>query len=56
MLVLERKEGDSIIIQDGDDIIKLKFEKGKGAGMKVCIDAPERFKIFRDELLTQGKS
>lgn len=47
MLVLTRKVGESLII---DDKIVVKILKIEGNSVKVGIDAPKNIKIFRKEL------
>ncbi len=52
MLVLERKSGESIVIQNGDDVIEIKVDKysnSKGA-VKLVFDAPMKYVILRKEL------
>lgn len=49
MLILQRKEGESIKI--GDDIEVRIAEIGSGI-VKIAIDAPKSINIFRTELLT----
>ena len=51
MLVLERKEGESIIIENDDFTIEVMLGKGKKGRYKLCVDAPDEFDIFRKELL-----
>lgn len=52
MLVLERKDDESIIIQNGEDSIEIKFIKDKNKSRyKLCINAPQKLEIFRKELL-----
>ncbi|EPR4199504.1 carbon storage regulator [Campylobacter coli] len=52
MLILSRKENESIIIGEG---IKIKIvQTGKGYA-KIGIDAPKSLMILRKELLTQIK-
>lgn len=49
MLILQRKEGESIKI--GDNIEVRIAEIGNGV-VKIAIDAPKSIEIFRTELLT----
>ena len=53
MLVLERKEGESIIIKKDDYIIEVKLTRDKKNRIKLCVDAPDEFAIFRKELLDE---
>lgn len=48
MLILQRKEGESI--QIGDEIEVRVVEIGNGI-VKIAIDAPKDIQIFRSELL-----
>ncbi len=51
MLVLERKSGESIIIQNGDDVIEIKVDKNNNKGaVKLVFDAPMKYIILRKEL------
>ena len=54
MLVLERKEGESIIIENDDYTIEVILSRGKNGSYKLCVDAPDEFDIFRKELLDEG--
>ena len=54
MLVLERKSGQSIVIQNGDDIIEIKVDKYTNGSVKLAFDAPAQYTILRKEL-TQKK-
>lgn len=47
MLVLNRKEGESLLI--GDDI-EITFSHLSGNRVQVCIDAPKSVRILRGEL------
>lgn len=51
MLILERKEGESIIIENDDFTIEVMLSKDKKGRYKLCIDAPDEFDIFRKELI-----
>jgi carbon storage regulator len=53
MLVLARKEGESIVI--GEDIILKVISVDKGV-VKLGIEAPSDVAIFRDELLQDLKN
>ena len=50
MLVLERKDGESIIIENNDHTIEVMLTKDKKGRYKLCVDAPDEFDIFRKEL------
>lgn len=56
MLVLERKSGESIIIQNGDEIIEIKVDKYKKDAVKLVFDAPKNYIILRKELTTKNKN
>jgi carbon storage regulator CsrA len=53
MLLLERNEGESIIIENDDFTIKVLLAKDKKGRYKLCIDAPDEFDIFRKELIDE---
>jgi carbon storage regulator CsrA len=50
MLVLERKSGESIVIQNGDDVIEIKIDKEHKGAVKLAFDAPMHYIILRKEL------
>lgn len=52
MLVLKRKEGESIIIDNNIEIVVEKVENGYA---KISINAPKNVKIMRKELLIEVK-
>lgn len=51
MLVLSRKVGESIIIGEGDNQVKMTVIEIKGGRMRVGIEAPKTTPVFRQELL-----
>jgi len=53
MLILERKPGKSIVIENDDHTIEITLTKDKKGRTKLCIDAPDEFDIFRKELLEE---
>ena len=53
MLVLDRKDGESIIIENDDYTIEVMLKKDDKGRTKLCIDAPDEFDIFRKELLEE---
>ena len=53
MLVLERKDGESIIIENDDYTIEVMLRKDDKGRYKLCIDAPDEFDIIRKELLDE---
>ena len=55
MLVLERKSGESIVIQNGDDIIEIKVDKYNKGAVKLVFDAPMNYVILRKELTANKK-
>lgn len=55
MLVLERKSGESIVIQNGEDIIEIKVDKYKKDAVKLVFDAPQKYLILRKELTEKDK-
>lgn len=52
MLVLKRKEGQSIVI--GGNII-IKVHKIEGRSVKLAIDAPKEINILRSELIERAE-
>lgn len=56
MLVLERKSGESIVIQNGDDIIEIKVDKYNKGAVKLVFDAPMNYVILRKELTANKKA
>lgn len=53
MLLLERKEGESVIIKNDDHTIEIMLTKDRKGRYKIGIDAPDEFDIFRKELLEE---
>ena len=53
MLVLTRRKNQSIVI--GDDIVITVLEV-KGDQIRIGITAPREVQVYREELLTDGKS
>jgi carbon storage regulator len=53
MLILGRREGDSIIIDGGIRIVVVSCDRG---GVRIGIDAPGHVKILRGEIADQVKS
>ena len=53
MLILGRREGDSIIIDGGIRIVVVSCDRG---GVRIGIDAPSHVKILRGEIAEQVKS
>jgi len=49
MLILTRKKGESIIIGDN---IQIQVLNVKGGQVRIGIDAPREFQIFREEIDT----
>lgn len=49
MLVLDRKDGESIVIENDDYTIEVMLKKDDKGRTKLCIDAPDEFDIFRKE-------
>lgn len=47
MLILTRKKGESIIIGDN---IQIQVLNVKGGQVRIGIDAPREFQIFREEI------
>ena len=53
MLILGRREGDSIIIDGGIRIVVVSCDRGSA---RIGIDAPSHVKILRGEIVEQVKS
>ncbi len=53
MLILGRREGDSIIIDGGIRIVVVSCDRG---GVRIGIDAPSTVKILRGEIADQVKA
>lgn len=54
MLILKRKEGERILISDGEtEIWVTMVDRLKG---RLGLEAPDRFQILREELLDEGKA
>lgn len=51
MLVLERKQGQSIFINTSDGLIEVHISSHQGQRIKVGIDAPASVIILREELM-----
>ena len=50
MLVLSRKEGDSLLIGDN---IEISIVQIKGKQVKIAVKAPKEVKVLRGELKTE---
>jgi len=48
MLVLARKEGESVVINENIKIKVVQIDRGK---VRIGIDAPREMPVFREELL-----
>ena len=53
MLILGRREGDSIIIDGGIRIVVVSCDRG---GVRIGIDAPSTVKILRGEIADQVRT
>ena len=53
MLILGRREGDSILIEGGIRIVVLSCDRG---GVRIGIEAPPELKILRGEIAQQVAS
>ena len=53
MLVLKRKAGESIIVNENIEIKIIEVEEGR---IKIGIDAPKEVSIIRKEVLDETKS
>ena len=50
MLVIDRKDGESVIIEHGDDKIEVKLYKDERGKYKIGFDAPAEYIIYRKEM------
>ena len=50
MLVLDRKDGESVIIEHGDDKIEVLLYRDERGKFKLGFDAPPEYIIYRKEL------
>ena len=50
MLVLSRKKNESIIINDGDKIVRLKIIEINGNSIRIGFEAPKEISIHREEV------
>ncbi len=56
MLVLSRKEGESIILQtETGESIKIQVVNIKGNQVKIGIEAARSVKVSREEIMEKGK-
>ena len=53
MLVLTRREGDSVILETSDGPIEISIEEINGAQLRVGFKAPKSVRILRSELKEQ---
>ena len=53
MLVLTRREGDTVILETSDGPITVSIEQNKGHQIRVGIEAPKSVRILRGELKEQ---
>lgn len=56
MLVLSRKENESIYIDTGVGVIKISINLIKDYNVRVGIDAPRDMSIYRDDAKERKKS
>ncbi len=54
MLVLSRKENETIIIRVGDTNVAVQVLAIHGNRVAIGVDAPQKVKILREELCLQG--
>ena len=54
MLSLTRKPNDVICIRRGDDLIRVVVGRVDGCKVRVGVEAPPEFQIYREELVTDG--
>lgn len=51
MLVVGRREGETIIVQTIDGEIVVSLERLQGTQARIGIEAPEQVKVLREEVL-----
>jgi len=57
MLVLARKKGESVILQDGNgEIIEVTFLERRGMVVRLGFTAPRHIKVDRKEIFEKKKS
>lgn len=59
MLILSRREGESITLMDGETSVEITIQKIRDAGCKRCsisIEAPPSVTIIRNELLSEEEN
>lgn len=56
MLVLTVKEGKSLIIEAGDDVIDVKILSVNGRQVRVGVDAPRHIAVDREEIYNRKKT
>ena len=50
MLVLERREGEAVILTIGETRIRIEIDRARDGRAKVAIDAPQEVNIEREEI------
>ena len=55
MLVLSRNRGDTIHIGNGEDLIIIKVVRCSDGKCRIGIEAPDKYRILRGELVEKEK-
>ena len=55
MLVVTRKDGESLIIRVGKDTVSVSVESVHGGNVRIGLDAPSHVQILRNELVQNQK-
>ena len=55
MLVLSRTTNEQITITDGTALIRLTVVEVRGDRVRLGVEAPDRFGIFRQEIYDKGR-
>jgi len=56
MLILSRREGESVILETSEGPISVAITNVDGNQIKMGLDAPESVKILREELRKHSRS
>lgn len=56
MLVLRRTRGQSIIIENNEDVIVVKIIKNENGVISIGVDAPKSITVDRQEIYEKRKS
>jgi len=54
MLILKRKNGEGLVLQCGDEVVRIKVNSR--ADVRIAIDAPKSVVVLREELYGEGEN